>query len=85
MRRKSSFEIQETILMNDEIKCPKCQSTKVTKSPGFVGVRPIPMELVDDWSREADDSMGKETLYFIYLCSACGKEFYEEVTKNLVS
>jgi hypothetical protein len=43
------------------------------------------MELVDDWSREADDSMGKETLYFIYLCSACGKEFYEEVRENLVS
>jgi hypothetical protein len=43
------------------------------------------MELVDDWSREADDSMGKETLYFIYFCSACGKEFYEQVTGKLVS
>ena len=57
----------------------------VIKREGYVGVRPIPMELVDDPSREADDSMGKENLYLIFLCSACGQEFYEEVGKNLVS
>jgi len=71
--------------MSDKFNCPHCGSSLVIKREGYVGVRPIPMELVDDWSREADDSMGKETLYFIYLCSACGKEFYEEVRENLVS
>jgi hypothetical protein len=57
----------------------------VIKSEGYVGVRPIPLELVEDQSIEADDTMGKETLLFIYRCSACGKEFYGEVREDLVS
>jgi len=71
--------------MNDKIKCKHCGSSLVIKCEGYVGVRPIPMELVNDWSKEADDTMGKEPLLFIYRCSACGKEFYEEVRENLVS
>jgi DNA-directed RNA polymerase subunit RPC12/RpoP len=71
--------------MSDKIKCKHCGSSLVIKCEGYVGVRPIPMELVDDWSKEADDTMGKETLLFIYCCSACGKEFYKEVMENLVS
>ena len=43
------------------------------------------MELVDDWPREADDSKGKETLYFNCVCTAYGKEFYKKVTESQVS
>jgi transcription elongation factor Elf1 len=71
--------------MSDKIKCKHCGSTQVIKCEGYVGVRPIPLEIVDDWSIEADDTMGKETLLYIYRCSACGKEFYKEVRENLVS
>ena len=71
--------------MSDKFNCPQCGSSMVIKCEGFVGVRPIPLEIADDWSVEANDSMGKETLFFIYRCSACGKEFYEEVNENLVS
>lgn len=53
--------------MNDKIKCKHCGSSLVIKCEGYVGVRPIPMELVNDWSKEADDTMGKETLLFIYV------------------
>ena len=71
--------------MSDKIRCSHCGSSLVIKCEGYVGVRPIPLELVDDWSNEADDTMGKETLFYIYRCSACGKECYEEVREDLVS
>jgi DNA-directed RNA polymerase subunit RPC12/RpoP len=71
--------------MSDEIRCEHCGSSKVIKSEGYVGVRPVPPEIVGDWSVEADDSMGKETLYYIYFCLDCGEEFYEEAGKNSVS
>lgn len=53
--------------MNDKIKCKHCGSFLAIKCEGYVEIRPIPMELVDDWSKEADDTMGKETLLFIYV------------------
>jgi DNA-directed RNA polymerase subunit RPC12/RpoP len=71
--------------MSDEIRCEHCGSTKVIKSEGHVGVRPAPPDIVDNWSVEADDSMGKETLFHVYFCLDCGEEFYEEFEENLVS
>lgn len=71
--------------MSDNIRCSHCGSSQVIKCEGFVGVRPIPLEIVDDWSIEADDTMGTETLFFIYRCSICGKKFYEKVRENLIS
>jgi hypothetical protein len=71
--------------MSERVCCPECKSSRVKQSQTIAEVQRVFKEKPQDGPGYVETGTGKKHCYFIYNCLDCGKEFYEEIRKGLVS